>query len=217
MPAVMLNGQEGRIEAVYHPSFDKNAPLVICLHPNPLQGGTMNNKVTHAIYKSFAEMGCAVIKFNFRGVGMSDGTYSDGRGELEDTMTVLDWIQSVNDHCRPVIIAGYSFGCWIGLQLLMRRPAIRGFVAVCPPANVYDFSFMSPCPVPGLVVMGDQDIICSKDEVDKFVERLNLQKGVSVDYEVIEGADHMFTGKIEELRAIIKDYISDMSLMAKIV
>lgn len=217
MPAVMLNGQEGRIEAMYHSGFDKNVPLVICLHPNPLQGGTMNNKVTHAMYKSFAEMDCPVIRFNFRGVGLSSGTYSDGRGELEDTMSVLDWIQSVNGSTRPVIIAGYSFGCWIGLQLLMRRPAIRGFVAVCPPTNVYDFSFMAPCPVPGLVVMGDRDMICSKDEVDKFVDRLNSQKGIFVDYKVIEGADHTFTGKIDELKNVIKDYVGDMSLVTKIV
>lgn len=217
MPSVFLNGPDGKIEAMYQPSRDNRAPLVICLHPNPLQGGTMNNKVTHAMYKACSEVGCPVIRFNFRGVGLSDGEYSDGVGELADAMFVLDWLQNVNDSVRPVLIAGYSFGAWIGMQLLMRRPEIRGFIAVCPPANIYDFSFLAPCPVPGLVIMGDKDNICSKEEVDKFVERLNLQRGVSVDYEVIKNCDHIFSNKIDDLKDSIKNYIDEMAFAAKIV
>ena len=176
----------------------------------------MNNRVTHVIYKAFAEMGCPVIRFNFRGVGLSDGEHGDGIGELTDTMFVLDWMQSINDVQRPIVVAGYSFGAWIVMQLLMRRPEVNGFISVCPPANAYDFSFLAPCPVPGMIIMGDKDNICSISEVDKLVDRLNAQKGVSIDYRVLKDCDHMFTDKLDELKQAVKDYIGNMLVTEKI-
>lgn len=207
MPDIILTGNAGRIEAKYHHSKVPNAPLVIVLHPNPLQGGTMNNRVTYAIYSAFVESGFSAIRFNFRGVGKSEGIHDKGEGELTDTAAVLDWIQSIHQGQRELWIAGFSFGALIGMQLLMRRPEIAGFVSVCPPANIYDFSFLAPCPVSGLMVNGERDQVCPLEPVNKLVEKLNTQRGISIDYRVIPDCDHSFKGHIDTLKQCISDHI----------
>ena len=207
MPELILTGNAGRIEARYHHSKDPLAPLVIVLHPNPLQGGTMNNRVTVALYNAFVESGFSAIRFNFRGVGKSEGVHDKGEGELTDTAAVLDWIQSINQGQRKLWVAGFSFGALIGMQLLMRRPEISGFVSVCPPANLYDFSFLAPCPVSGMIINGANDIICPLENVDKLVEKLNSQRGISIDYRVIPNCDHSFKDHMETIKDCIKEYV----------
>lgn len=208
MPEIVLTGNVGRIEARYHHSRHPQAPLVIVLHPNPLQGGTMNNRVTLTLYKAFIENGFSAIRFNFRGVGKSEGVYDNGEGELTDTAAVLDWIQSINQGERDLWVAGYSFGALIGMQLLMRRPEIAGFISVCPPANLYDFSFLAPCPVSGMIINGKDDVICPIENVDKLVEKLNLQRGISIDYRVIPECGHSFTNHLENISRCVTDYIN---------
>ena len=207
MPEIILTGRVGRIEARYHHNRSINAPLVIVLHPNPLQGGTMNNRVTVALYNTFVENGFSAIRFNFRGVGKSEGTFDKGEGELTDTAAVLDWIQSVNTGARNVWIAGFSFGALIGMQLLMRRPEISGFVSVCPPANLYDFSFLAPCPVSGMIINGDNDVICPTEPIDKVVERLNGQRGINMNYQILHDCDHSFKNNIDTLKTCVGEYV----------
>ncbi|MDR1551097.1 MAG: alpha/beta hydrolase [Holosporaceae bacterium] len=208
MPEIALIGNAGRIEAKYHHSKTPNAPLVMVLHPNPLQGGTMNNRVTVTLYNAFVENGFSAIRFNFRGVGKSEGTHDKGEGELMDTAAVLDWIQSVNQGERPLWIAGFSFGALIGMQLLMRRPEIAGFVSVCPPVNLYDFAFLAPCPVSGMIITGEEDIICPLDNVNKLVDKLNSQRGISIDYRVIPNCDHSFKDHLDTIKSCITEYLS---------
>ena len=208
MPELILTGNAGRIEARYHHSRDPMAPLVIVLHPNPLQGGTMNNRVTVNLYNAFVESGFSAIRFNFRGVGKSEGVHDKGEGELTDTAAVLDWIQSINQGQRKLWVAGFSFGALIGMQLLMRRPEIAGFISVCPPANIYDFSFLAPCPVSGMIINGANDIICPTENVDKLVEKLNSQRGISIDYRVIPDCDHSFKDHFDTLKDYVKEYVS---------
>ncbi|MBE6447059.1 MAG: alpha/beta fold hydrolase [Alphaproteobacteria bacterium] len=208
MPAIVLTGQSGRIEARYHHSRQPLAPLAIVLHPHPLQGGTMNNRVTVTLYNSFVENGFSVIRFNFRGVGKSEGVFSKGEGELTDTAAVLDWIQSINPGTRPIWIAGFSFGALIGMQLLMRRPEISGFVSVCPPANLFDFSFLAPCPVSGLIINGANDHVCPQEPIEKLVEKLNTQRGISMFHRVIEDCDHSFTGHLDDIKSSINEYLA---------
>ena len=117
----------------------------------------MNNQVVYALYYMFVERGFSVLRFNFRGVGRSQGYFDNGPGELADAASALDWLQLQNPDSRSCWIAGVSFGTWIAMQLLMRRPEIDGFVCVAPPANLYDFSFLAPCPSSGLMVNGDKD------------------------------------------------------------
>ena len=173
MPDVMINGPEGRIEARYSPGKTANAPIALFLHPHPQHGGTMNNKVVYTMFHAFAERGFACMRFNFRGVGRSQGSYARGEGELADAASALDWLQSVNENAQECWIGGFSFGAWIGMQLLMRRPEITGFISIAPPANLYDFSFLAPCPSSGLILQGDQDEVVPPDSVQALVKKLS--------------------------------------------
>jgi len=208
MPEVIINGPEGRIEARYHHSTEKNAPAALILHPHPKHGGTMNNKVTYNLYKTFVDNGFSTLRFNFRGVGKSQGVFDDGIGELSDAATCLDWLQAQNVDAMTFWVGGFSFGSWITMQLLMRRPELEGFVAVSPPANMYDFSFLAPCPRSGAMIQGDQDSIVTEESVSDLSEKLNSQRGIDVDYRVVGGADHFFRDKIEDMNEHLEDYIS---------
>ena len=207
MPEVIFNGPAGRIEGKYTQSENKKAPAILVLHPHPLYNGTMNNKVVYNMYKTFAENGFSVLRINFRGVGRSQGEFDNGIGELTDAATALDWLQVNNPDCNEFWIAGFSFGSWIAMQLMMRRPEISNFVAVSPPVNRYDFAFLAPCPIPGLIVQGDIDSIVSEESVLDLVDKLSKQKHITVDYKIINGADHFFRTKIDEFKTAIDDYL----------
>src|ERR1700756_4409857 len=148
MPDVMFTGPEGRLEGRYHQSKEEHAPIALILHPHPQYGGTMNHKVVFSLFHVFVNRGFSVLRFNTRGVGRSQGRFDNGMGELSDAAAALDWLQTMNADAKSCWIAGYSFGAWIGMQLLMRRPEIDCFISVAPPANSYDFGFLAPCPPP---------------------------------------------------------------------
>ncbi len=208
MPEIIINGSEGRIEARYHHSDFKGAPIALVLHPHPLYGGTMNNKIVYRLYHTFVQNGFSVLRFNFRGIGKSQGSYDEGVGELTDAATALDWLQAQNPDAPTCWIAGFSFGAWISLQLLMRRPEIEGFVAVSPPANLYDFSFLAPCPAAGLITQGDKDDVVQEELVSKLAGRLGVSVANPVEYKVIHSADHYYRGVEEELSGSVNDYIA---------
>ncbi len=202
MPEVIINGPEGRIEGRYTPGKTEDAPIALFLHPHPVHGGTMNNKVVYAMFHHFAQRGFATLRFNFRGVGRSQGIYDKGEGELSDAASVLDWLQTQNPNAKQCWVAGFSFGAWIGMQLLMRRPEITGFISVAPPANLYDFSFLS-----GLMLQGDVDEIVPADSVEKLAEKLNMQQGIHVEYHLENGADHFFSNMLEPMTDRISAYL----------
>lgn len=208
MPEVFFSGPEGRIEGRYHHNETKGAPIVVVLHPHPLYGGTMNNKITYNLYHTFVRAGFSALRFNFRGIGKSQGKFDDGIGELADAATALDWIQQQNMDASACWIAGFSFGAWISMQLLMRRPEINGFIAVSPPANLYDFGFLSPCPTAGLITMGDKDEIVSEEAVSKLATKLAGQKGANLEYKIIHNADHYYRNTLDQLNSITSDYIA---------
>ena len=135
MAEVIINGPEGRLEGRYYHNKTKNAPVALVLHPHPEHGGDMNNKVTYALYRSFVDMGFNTMRFNFRGVGKSEGRFTQGDGELSDAAAMMDWLQTYNPNSPAFWVAGFSFGAWISMQLLMRRPEIEGFISVSPPAK----------------------------------------------------------------------------------
>jgi uncharacterized protein len=207
MPEVMFNGPAGRIEGRFHPSTVRGAPIAIILHPHPQFGGTMNNQIVYNLYYAFAERGFAVLRFNFRGVGRSQGGFDHGQGELSDAAAALDWAQGVNPEARACWIAGISFGSWIGMQLLMRRPEIEGFVSIAPPANRFDFSFLAPCPSSGLFVHGDQDRVAPLKEVTGLIEKLKTQKGIQIEHAVVHGANHFFENQVDDLIAQVGVYL----------
>jgi len=207
MPEIIINGSEGRIEGRYHHSDIKGAPVALVLHPHPLYGGTMNNKIVYRLYHIFAQNGFSVLRFNFRGVGKSQGKYDEGLGELTDAATALDWLQLQNPDAPTCWIAGFSFGAWISMQLLMRRPEIEGFAAISPPANLYDFSFLSPCPAAGILTQGDRDDVVSEEAVSKLATRLGAQHNGNLEYKIIAGADHYYRGVEEDMGMVVNDYI----------
>lgn len=208
MPEVIINGPEGRLEGRYSHSKTPNAPLAVVLHPHPEHGGTMNNKLTYYMFQTFVDRGFSVLRFNFRGVGNSQGVYDKGEGELSDAAAALDWMQDLNKNAPYVWVAGFSFGAWIGMQLLMRRPEIAGFISVAPPSNMYDFSFLAPCPTSGLILQGDKDNVVPHQYSEKLAERLRAQKGIEIDYRLVEGATHFFNENIPDLMGNIHDHMN---------
>ncbi len=212
MPNIIINGPAGRIEAAYSHSKNPNAPLAVIFHPNPLQGGTMNNKVTYSLFQTFVDRGFSVIRYNSRGVGKSQGVFDKGEGELTDAAAILDWIQTLNPKASGLWTAGFSFGSWISMQLLMRRPEIKGFISVGLPATEYDFTFLAPCPQSGLILNGSRDNVVLKDDVDEVVERLNTQKGINIDYRTLEGANHFFTDHCDEMKQVVHDHLNNANV-----
>jgi alpha/beta superfamily hydrolase len=208
MPEVIFNGPEGRLEGRYHHNPEPGAPVAVVLHPHPLYGGTMNNKIVYKIYQTFANNGFSVLRFNFRGVGRSLGKFDDGIGELSDAAAALDWIQVQNPDASTCWVGGFSFGSWIAMQLLMRRPEIEGFVAVSPPANLYDFSFLTPCPASGYFAQGGRDDIVKMGEVNKLVDKLRQQKYVNIQYDTFDKADHYFRNNLEDLETSMMGYMA---------
>lgn len=207
MPEIIFNGTEGRLEGRYHHSRKPNAPIALVLHPHPLQGGTMNNRVVFAMFQAFQRRGFSVLRFNFRGVGRSQGRFDEGPGELSDAASALDWMQTVNSAASDCWIGGYSFGAWIGMQLMMRRPEIGGFISIAPPAGAHDFTFLAPCPSSGLMVHGNKDDVVPIDAVEKLVKKLSAQKKITIDFQTIQGADHYFAAHLAPLTKIVDAYL----------
>ena len=207
MAEVILAGAAGRLEGVYSPGKTENAPTALILHPHPKAGGQMNNAVTIQLYRVFMKRGFATLRFNFRGVGKSQGEFDSGIGELADAATALDWLQTMNLTASQCWVAGYQFGAWIGMQLLMRRPETDGFISVSPPTNVYDFSFLAPCPASGLILHGSADAVASPTEVERVVAKLRTQKGITIAYDLVDGANHYWSEHLPAVEERVGEYL----------
>ncbi len=207
MPEVIFAGPAGRLEGRFQPAKRRNGPIAIILHPHPQFGGTMNNQVVYQLFYMFTKRGFAVLRFNFRGVGRSQGEFDHGSGELSDAAAALDWVQSVHPEARSCWVAGFSFGAWIGMQLLMRRPEVEGFISIAPPANLHDFTFLAPCPSSGLIIHGDQDKVVPQKDVQALVDKLKSQKGISIEQQIVRGANHFFERHVDELIDACAGYV----------
>ena len=204
---VFIPGPEGRIQAKYTKSKKKNAPVALILQPHPQYGGTMNNRVVVETFISFQKNDFSVIRINFRGVGKSDGNFDHGQGELSDAAIALDWIERENEDYSQCWISGFSFGALICMQLLMRRPEINRFISIAPQPNVYDFSFLAPCPSSGMVVYGKNDELVPNEYLINLRKKLDSQKGIKVQFNEIIGANHFFENKEPQLNKILDQYI----------
>jgi len=208
---IFIPGPAGRLDAKYYKSSKKTSPIALILQPHPQYGGTMNNKIIVELFKTFADNEFSVCRINFRGVGKSDGEFDNGQGELADAAAALDWIEKENFDNSQCWVSGFSFGSLIGMQLLMRRPEINRFVSVSPQPNVYDFSFLSPCPTSGLIVYGSNDELVPIEDMNSLNERLSSQKGIKVEFEKISNANHFFTSKEKDLSKIVNNYVKKES------
>ncbi len=207
MPEVIFAGPDGRLEGRYQPGSEKTAPIAIILHPHPRFGGTMNNQIVYRLFWMYQERGFTTLRFNFRGVGRSQGYFDHGVGELSDAAAALDWVQTLHPDSRGVWIAGFSFGAWIGMQLLMRRPEVEGFLSIAPQPNLYDFSFLAPCPSSGLIIHGENDKVSPPAAVQTLVDKLRTQKGITIDQAMVAEANHFFEGHVDELIGNCSEYL----------
>jgi alpha/beta superfamily hydrolase len=210
---IFIPGPVGRIEAKYCKNPKFGSPVAIVLQPHPQYGGTMNNKVVQLAYNVFLNNGFSVIKINFRGVGKSDGVFDNGQGELSDAASALDWIERENLDYSQCWVSGFSFGALICMQLIMRRPEVNNFIAISPQPNVYDFSFLAPCPTSGQIVYSDSDELVTRESIDELYKRIKSQKGIEVNFSKIKDANHFFKNKEVELENEIQKYIKEKTAL----
>ena len=206
---IFIPGPSGRIQAKYFKNRQEGSPVAIVLQPHPQYGGTMNNKIVYETYNSFYKNGFSVIRINFRGVEKSDGIFDNGQGELTDAAAALDWIEKENPGYSQCWVSGFSFGALICMQLIMRRPEVNKFIAISPQPNVYDFTFLAPCPISGLITYGKNDELVSEDSILSLKKRLMMQKNIEVKFNPIIDANHFYKGKEKELTSVIEHYLKD--------
>ena len=163
MAEVIIPGPGGRIEGRYHKNpgsgngLDSDAPIVLILHSHPLYGGTMHNRVTVTMDRTFVLNGFTVLRINFRGIGKSEGIFDNGEGELNDAAAAMDWLKTENPHAKDIWIAVFSFGAWLTMQLVMRYRELKGWVAVSPPAHI-DGHILNQFAMEYLMIHGDESV-----------------------------------------------------------
>ena len=204
---VFIPGPAGRLEAKYYKGKKITAPIALILQPHPEYGGTMNNKTVVDTFQVFMDNGFSVCRVNFRGVGKSEGEFDNGQGELADAAAALDWLERENFDNSQCWVSGFSFGSLIAMQLLMRRPEINRFIVISPQPNIYDFSFLSPCPTSGLMIYGKKDELVPLEYITELGNRLSAQKGIKVEFQSITNANHFFTKSENLLIKSLDNYI----------
>jgi len=206
---IFIPGPSGRIQAKYIKNKQQGSPIALVLQPHPQYGGTMNNRIVYEAYNCFYKNGFSVIRINFRGVEKSDGIFDNGQGELSDAAAALDWLEKENPGYSQCWVAGFSFGSLICMQLIMRRPEVNKFIAISPQPNVYDFTFLAPCPISGLVTYGKNDELVPEDSILNLKKRLSSQKNIEVKFDSISNANHFYKKKEKELSECIDRYLKD--------
>jgi len=198
---VKIPVSHGHLEAALRePTGDLLGGAVFC-HPHPIQGGTMHTKAVYRAAQAMNEAGIRTLRFNFRGVGCSTGTYDDGIGEMEDVRAALDWLE-LGMRDRPLVAGGLSFGSMVGLSAGIEDPRVKALVAVGVAISHYDYSYLAKAKKPVLVVQGEHDEFGSGPEVLEIFSAL----GGHVQVEIVNGAGHLFEGYFDELRGAIRSY-----------
>jgi len=179
---------------------------VVLAHPHPQYGGTMHTKVVYQAAKAFRRIGCAVLRFNFRGAGMSDGVYDEGRGEMDDYRAAVTFMRSRYQDA-PIWAAGMSFGAWIALTVGASDPRLTTLLGIAPPLSRYDFEAVRVSTKPKFFIQGERDELCPLKEMQEFYARAADPKELVV----IDAADHLFDGKVLEVADAIEDLLGDWS------
>jgi alpha/beta superfamily hydrolase len=201
-----LEGPAGRLEAIlWTPSTAAPPPLaaVVC-HPHPLFGATMHNKVIYQTAKSLDALGIPALRFNFRGAGLSDGAHDHGHGEQGDVRAALDFL-AAGFPGVPLLLAGFSFGSWVGMRVGCEDSRVSHLIGLGIPVNSTDFSFLRQCNKPKLFVHGSSDEHGAIEKVKALIPTLPRENHLVV----VEGADHFFTGKLDQLNRAINAWFTD--------
>lgn len=205
---INLTGAGGRIQASYHKSSKQGAPMAVIFHDIPQNGGNMNEQVAYTLFYAFVQKGFNVVRFNFRGIGNTQGVFENGEAELTDASTIVDWIQEQNEESSEFWLAGFGFGAWVAMQILMRRIEITGFIAVSPQLKKYDFSFFNPVPCDGLLIESEAETLMFDDTIKAFVTGVNKQKTAKLDYAVINEANSKYNRKLKDLFLTVSKYLN---------
>jgi len=202
-----LEGTAGRLEAMLWttPTDSSNLAALVC-HPHPLFGGTMHNKVAYQAAKALHRKGIPVLRFNFRGAGLSEGEHDRGRGEQQDVRTALDYLANEFPG-RSILLAGFSFGSWVGLRVGCEDARITALIGLGLPVRKSNLSYLASCGKPKLVIQGENDEFGSRQDIEAFFATLPEPKRLVV----IEGVDHFFTGKLDQVGAAIGAWVEELS------
>ncbi len=196
----------GRLEAIYRPRTESAERVALLLHPHPLHGGTMHNKVVFRAARALQEAGFETLRFNFRGVGQSTGEFDDGRGECDDAVAALEYLVFHQPRAREVVIAGFSFGSIVGLKVGCCDPGIHSLIAIGAPARFIDKDLLRECGKPILFIHGAEDDIAPLEPLKNTLETLPLSADQRL--VVIEGAGHFFDDHSKELIEAIKAFVA---------
>ena len=212
--SLFLDGPAGRLEALLNAGASDATHAALVAHPHPLFGGTLHNKVVFHTMKALNSFGFPVLRFNFRGAGLSHGEHDHGEGEVEDVRTALDWLDA--EYHLPLVFAGFSFGAAVGLRAAAPDPRVKMLIGVGTPAvpvaadtespRVYSFDFLHNCTKPKLFVSGGRDQFGPRVKLEELVASVADPKKLVV----IEGADHFFEGRLRELREAIEGWMKDI-------
>ncbi len=203
---LLIPAPHGHLEAIYRPEHDRAERVALVLHPHPQHGGTMHNKVVSRAARALQQAGLETLRFNFRGVGQSTGSFDEGRGEAEDARIALDYLLEHQPQAREVIIAGFSFGAAIGLRVGCTDGRVDRLISIGTPARFYDLSFLSSCNKPKLFIHGTEDEIAPLAPLERLLEALAPDQDLRLVR--IEGAGHFFDDQLDELMQAIADFVT---------
>lgn len=209
-----LHGPAGRLEAVLNTGDPNSRFAALICHPHPLGGGTLHNKVVYHTMKALSSLGIPVLRFNFRGVGLSEGTFDHGQGELEDARTALNWLDA--NLKRPILLAGFSFGSFVGMQAACGDERVKGIIVLGVPylaeGRSYTYEFLEHCMQPKLFLCGAEDQFGARGAVEPMLQRAADPKRLVW----IEGAEHFFQGtpssptpKLRQMQSEILQWLGD--------
>ncbi len=199
---LFIDGHGVRLEAILRePRGQVRGAAVLC-HPHPAYGGTMDNRVIFRAATAVQAAHLAALRFNFRGAGASSGTYDEGIGEKDDVAAAINWLEK---RCPglPMALVGFSFGAWVGLQVACSDSRIKALIGLGLPLNFYDFEFLADNDRPALFIVGNRDEFCPMEKLD-FLERLLPSTS---EVRRVEGADHFFASELEQVQALIADFL----------
>ena len=198
----------GQLEAILkEPRQGTPKGVALVLHPHPLGGGTMHNKVVFRAAAALNDARLAVLRINFRGVGQSTGQHDEGRGERDDVRAGLDYLSQQYPGVR-ITVCGFSFGSRVGLEVAIHDPRVSFLIGIGTPLDKYDFSFLAECRKPLLLVHGENDEFGDVEQLRRLVAELEIN--VPVRLVVIPGAGHFFEKHLDELKRAITDWATDL-------
>ena len=211
--SLFIEGPAGRLEALLNAGSAEATHAALVCHPHPLFGGTLHNKVVFHTMKALNSFGFPVLRFNFRGAGLSHGEHAQGEGEVDDVRAALDWLDA--EFHLPIVLAGFSFGAAVGLRAACPDSRVKALIALGTPVGpvaadsevprTYTFDFLRDCAKPKLFVSGGRDQFGPKAKLAELVASIPEPRKLVI----IEGADHFFEGRLREVREAIEAWTKE--------